>query len=284
MKTFDLLTDGIVATLPDQGHEPGVILFLPWGRRIEGSLVFHVEQWRLYSENAGEEIFLSEQQGWHGDFPAGTVSLDGPSVALLRGALLSQYDPPGDHGLTISTLRHMTPRIEIFHSARAEKEALLLSVLSSWDGTLQLYWGVRMALRQQRDDALHRMQCWASRGVEALFWDLSDVRMALSASKEVPEGLLDKTEQIAGEVEFDAHQASPESSLLIRYDAVRPFGSAPLSAWFVLPRSFWTDILSRQPSRDSVLALWGALEARQAWQQSQSYRSLTPQLLDQSFC
>ncbi|EEX48124.1 MULTISPECIES: hypothetical protein [Jonquetella] len=272
MRAFELFEDGRLIPLPDEGRERGVTVFLPAGRQLFGRLEGDLCCWSLWDGRKKTDVLSAD---------GGLVLSEEPEAFILppaacrqvEDALYVQYPPPGDHCLTIGMLRQICPDVPLFWGPVSETLASLSPNLTSQNGTLQLYWGVRFALAGGRQDIIDRIRLWSLNARDFLNGKI-DAQMVLTASQTPPPQLLNGQSlgpQRPVDGEPEESEAGPDTTLLVRYDAVKPFGQTPLSAWFLLSGDLWRHLRKFLSGGEAILCLWGALEAREAWEQSRRY-------------
>ncbi len=287
MKVYELLSDGTLVLLPDFSSEDqdraAVKVMLPWGRQLLGESVLGFERWTLTDLRGrplgGEKILcdtlpleLPELEG---------LRLSAENCRQLRDALLSQIPAPGDHHVAMLTMESLWPDHHLFAPSQIwRSEANVLPQLHFSDGSLQLYWGLRLA-HFRHDSAMgDRLSLWATHGSDILHGRTHQIRMWLSPSPVAPDlarrTFLDRDSNAAslikalGEAKVMAMKS--EDVAMIRCEGQETFGRSYLCGWFYLSRALWERLLQRMEPERAVVCVWGHVDGLNAVAEMRRYR------------
>jgi hypothetical protein len=259
---------------------PGVVLLLPYNRYLLGhSFMRNYERWIWGKPGAEpEEIFLYE------DAPriftlddSARITLSPGVVSQVRGALLSQMIPPGEHLPTVLILRSTLKEHPLFgDDALLQNETAFMSHIEKDEAVSMTYWGVRFALFRGEFEAIARIKTWLKTAPDA--FDAQDRERAPKVCfslTPLPDGReLAALEALSFSVD-DLQRMVSQSALPVvlfskaGYLVLSDFGGsagASFRVWMFMPSPLWNDLREHRKLsvRDLVLSAWGFCDAVQA--------------------
>jgi hypothetical protein len=287
---FELMSNGSIANLPQTALFEGipdipgaVVLLLPYNRYILGHCFMrNYERWIWGKPGADpQEVFLYENTPQSLVLDDSTrVTIPTNVVSQIRGVLLSQMQPPGEHLPTVLILRGVLKDHSVFKDDALVQDELTFLQNVEKDGVLNMtYWAVRFALFRGEFEAIARIKTWLRMTAE-----LSDGQngmlqghapkvwfslTSLPGSRELAE-----LEALSFSVD-DLQRMVSQSALpvvlfskagyLVLSDFGTP-GGAAFRVWVFLPASLWNELRDRRKLsiRDLVISSWGYCDAVQA--------------------
>ncbi len=279
MKVYELLSDGSLILLPDfvseEEETAGVRVMLPWGRQLLGESVLGFERWSLVDpqgKKLGGEKILYDSMALNLPELGGLV-ISAENCRHLRDALLGQIAPPGNHRMTLQAVESLWPHHGLFASGPLwPSEAEVIPQLHFSDGSLQLYWGLRLALFRNDSAMKERLSLWASQAADILHGRSRQVRMWLSPSSVAPERArkvfleqdLNSSSLVKMLGEAKVMAMKSEEMAMIRSEGREAFGRAFVCAWICLSRNTWERLLKRMDPERAVLCIWGHVDGLNA--------------------
>ena len=297
---FELMSNGSIASLPQAALPKGipdilgprVVLLLPYNRYLLGhSFMRNYERWIWGKPGADpHEVFLYENgpQTLVDDVTRVNIPLN--AVSEIRGLLLSQMLPPGEHLPTILMLRGSLKEHPAFKDdALAQNEPAFLQSIDKDSILTMTYWAVRFALFRGEFETIARVKTWlrmASELFESHESALGGATLNGAAPGEhVPKVWFSLTSLPCGkelaELESlsfsidDLQRMVSQSALPVvlfskaGYLVLSDFGGAGgvvFRVWVFLPAFLWNELRERRKLsiRDLVISAWGYCDAAQA--------------------
>jgi hypothetical protein len=285
---FELMSNGSITNLTRTGLPegipeipgPGVVLLLPYNRYLLGhSFMRNYERW-IWGKPGSEpeEVFLYENspQTFSLDDSA-RISLSPGVVSQIRGALLSQMPPPGEHLPTVLILRSTLKDHPLFgDDALLQNEAAFLQHIEKDENINMTYWGVRFALFRGEFEAVARIKTWLKTAPDAFDVQERDRSPKVCFSlTPLPDGKeLAALEALSFSVD-DLQRMVSQSALPVvlfskaGYLVLSDFGSsggAAFRVWMFMPSPLWNDLREHRKLsiRDLVLSAWGFCDGVQS--------------------
>ncbi|MCR5347875.1 MAG: hypothetical protein K6E38_08860 [Fretibacterium sp.] len=306
--TFELMTNGTLAKLPQNvplegvtlPAGPFVLLLLPHNRYLLGTAGAgdRSERWvwgrpgskpqEVFLYN-GEELVLSTE-----GLPA--IRLSGGTASRLKGELLAQTPPPGEHLPAVIILRgFMKDHAAFADGVLFQDEAVFARFMEEDEVLLKAYWALRIAMAHGDFDAAARLKLWIKVGPDlfeglvprtGVWFSLLDIPSeediqemeALSFSREDLQHMV--AQRISPLLLFN-----PRSGYLILARFGRQGASASRNAlpasflvWAFVPPPIWTELRERRklPVHEVLLALWGQHDVERALEERSRYAPLVP--------
>jgi hypothetical protein len=225
-----------------------------------------------------EEVFLNE------DAPrtftlddSARISLSPGVVSQIRGALLSQMPPPGEHLPTVLLLRSaLKERPPFGDDALLQNEAAFLRHIEKDENIHMTYWGIRFALFRGEFEAVSRIKIWLKTAPDAFDAQEPDrcPKVCFSLTP-LPDGKeLAALEALSFSVD-DLQRMVSQSALPVvlfskaGYLVLSDFsgsGGAIFRVWMFMPSPLWNELREHRKLsiRDLVLSAWGFCDSVQS--------------------
>ena len=286
---YELLSSGEIVSLPGIHVPPGlpsiqpddVVLLLPFKRVLVGRTLFgsfEKWQWGKIGQAEWEEITLYD--GTPAVIPImglEEICLPGEAVSMLRSALASRMEPPGDPVSSIVVLEDALKAIPSWREEFGVTERRLSEALSA-SGTLRTaFWGIRFALLWGGREMLQRIRTWL-RLCPSAFEDRGNLpRQWFSLGGTFDATVFTDLEALG----FTGHSLrrldleesnpavirGPEGTLLQVWlessDPRSGLSELSIRSWIAIPTATWEDLRTRRnlSLREIGLACWGFLDA-----------------------
>lgn len=293
---FELMSKGTMARLPKGSHDmpvPGVLLLLPYGRFLLGTVIMRYhEQWSLgrIGETETTEVFLYDDAPKRIDIGGTVVTLSAEVVAELRAALRQQMAPPGEHLAPALILRGLLRDGALSLCAEEEylnDEERMIEELEKYPAVRMAYWAIRFALFRNDYEAVSRVKTWLKSA-----WDVFDE--ALPPPK-IWFSLVDlpreEDREAMAALEFsmeDLQRMNSQSSRPVvlyskaGYLTLSEFGGegrdqeAAFRIWLFLPVPLWNEMREKRKLsiREIIMASWGYLDGLAAEREREGYLPL----------
>lgn len=247
MKTYFIEDSGRLVAGPDQAGE-GAKILTELGSWIYVALQHGLALWR-----DDEDRLMSPRQL----FQAG-VSQEAREA--VERELFKGSEPWGDHHETLQLLRQLFPDREEFEGPLSSQCQTLLPSLSSTNGTLPAYWGLRQALWLGDNRRVLRITDWIRHARAVLCGPSIEARLLMTPGDET----LDAAElgRLSEGFKYDT---------VGRYGGYKPYGKERVTVWFFMSRALWTQLSALGSEPEALTYLWGALDAYGAWEQSRIF-------------